>query len=165
MSPGPPAGGEPPRPSAPPAPSAPSAPSAPPAPPALPTLPAPSALPVLDPVIHAQPRLRVTVTLATLADGDRITFPRLQELAGMTAGNLATHLKKLEDAGYVRVTKAYRRRTPVTWLSLTTSGRLALEEYTAALQTLLANASPGPDRPGPDRPGPDRHEQQSATPG
>jgi DNA-binding MarR family transcriptional regulator len=110
-------------------------------------------LPALDPVIHAQPRLRVTVTLATLADGDRITFPRLQELAGMTAGNLATHLRKLEDAGYVRVTKAYRRRTPVTWLSLTTSGRLALEEYTAALQTLLASASQGPDG----------HDQQDAT--
>ena len=101
----------------------------------------PPALPVLDPVIHAQPRLRVTVTLATLADGDQITFPRLQELAGMTAGNLATHLRKLEDAGYVRVTKAYRRRTPVTWISLTTAGRLALEEYTAALRTLLASAS------------------------
>ena len=112
------------------------------------------ALPALDPVIHAQPRLRVTVTLATLADGDRITFPRLQELAGMTAGNLATHLRKLEDAGYVRVTKAYRRRTPVTWLSLTTAGRLALEEYTAALRTLLASASQDPDQ----------HDKEDATP-
>jgi DNA-binding MarR family transcriptional regulator len=112
------------------------------------------ALPALDPVIHAQPRLRVTVTLATLAAGEQITFPRLQQLAGMTAGNLATHLRKLEDAGYVRVTKAYRRRTPVTWLSLTTAGRAALEEYTAALQTLLASASP-------DR---DHHDQENAAP-
>ena len=117
--------------------------------------PRPPVLPPLDPVIHAQPRLRVVVTLATLANGDRITFPRLQELAGMTAGNLATHLKKLEDAGYVRVTKAYRGRTPVTWLSLTTSGRLALEEYTAALQALLANASQVADH----------HDKQDATPG
>jgi DNA-binding MarR family transcriptional regulator len=102
------------------------------------------ALPGLDPVIHAQPRLRVTVTLATLAEGDQITFPRLQELTAMTAGNLATHLRKLEDAGYVRVTKAYRRRTPVTWLSLTTAGRAALEEYGAALRALLATASQAP---------------------
>jgi len=116
--------------------------------------PRPPALPALDPVIHAQPRLRVTVTLATLADGDRVTFPRLQELAGMTAGNLATHLRKLEDAGYVRVTKAYQRRTPVTWLSLTTAGRLALEEYTAALRTLLARASQEPDH----------HDKENATP-
>lgn len=103
------------------------------------------ALPGLDPVIHPQPRLRMTVILATLADGDRITFPRLQELTGMTSGAMATHLKKLEDAGYVRVTKAYRRRTPVTWLSLTTAGRLALEEYAAALRTLLASAGEDPD--------------------
>ena len=83
----------------------------------------------------------MTVILATLADGDQIAFPRLQDLAGMTAGNLATHLRKLEDARYVRVTKAYRRRTPVTWISLTTAGRAALEEYTAALQALLASAA------------------------
>jgi DNA-binding PadR family transcriptional regulator len=95
-------------------------------------------LPKLDPVIHAQPRLRLTVALATLPDGDKVTFPRLQELAGMTAGNLATHLRKLEDAGYVEVTKAYRRRTPVTYLTLTRAGRRALEDYTAALQNLLA---------------------------
>lgn len=99
-------------------------------------------LPVLDPVIHAQPRLRVTVALAALGERDRISFPRLQELTGMTAGNLATHLRRLEDAGYLDVTKSYRRRTPVTWLSLTTTGRLALEQYTAALHTLLAAAAP-----------------------
>lgn len=101
-----------------------------------------AALPVLDPVVHAQPRLRVMVALAALGDGDRISFPRLQELTGMTAGNLATHLRKLEEAGYLDVTKSYRRRTPVTWLSLTTAGRLALEQYTAALHTLLASAAP-----------------------
>ena len=55
-------------------------------------------LPALDPVIHAQPRLRITVALAALSEDDMITFPRLQELTGMTAGNLATHLRKLEDA-------------------------------------------------------------------
>jgi DNA-binding MarR family transcriptional regulator len=59
----------------------------------------------------------------------------------MTAGNLATHLRKLEEAGYLDVTKSYRRRTPVTWLSLTSTGRLALEQYTAALRTLLASAT------------------------
>ncbi|HTS99412.1 MAG TPA: transcriptional regulator [Streptosporangiaceae bacterium] len=99
---------------------------------------APGALPLLDPVIHAQPRLRVMVALAALPDDDKITFPRLQELAGMTAGNLATHLRKLEDAGYITVTKTFRRRTPVTYLSLSQPGRRALEDYTAALRDLLA---------------------------
>ena len=102
-------------------------------------------LPALDPVIHAQARLRVTVALAALGADDRIAFPRLQQLVGMTAGNLSTHVRKLEDAGYVAVTKAYQRRTPVTRLSLTRTGRRALEDYTAALQCLLGTTNHQPD--------------------
>ena len=70
-----------------------------------------TALPGLDPVIHAQARLRVMVALAALTTGDQITFPRLQQLLDMTAGNLSTHLRKLEDANYVQLTKTYQRRT------------------------------------------------------
>lgn len=97
-----------------------------------------AALPELDPVIHSQPRLKIMVVLGALGEGDRVTFPRLQELVGMTPGNLSTHLRKLEEAGYVAVAKTHRRRIPVTYLSLTRPGRRALEDYTAALQTLLA---------------------------
>ena len=107
------------------------------------TDPAPGAaggLPSLDPVIHAQPRLRVVVALATLGEADQVSFPRLQQLVGMTAGNLSTHLRKLEEAGYVRVEKTYRHRTPVTYISLVRAGRRAFEDYTAALQALLAEA-------------------------
>jgi DNA-binding MarR family transcriptional regulator len=94
-------------------------------------------LPALDPVIHAQPRLRVVVALAALGSDDRITFPRLQQLLSMTAGNLSTHLRKLEDAGYVTITKTYRRRTPVTYVTLSRSGRRAFEDYMTALHALL----------------------------
>jgi DNA-binding transcriptional ArsR family regulator len=96
----------------------------------------------LDPVIHAQARLRLTATLATLPAGDRITFPRLQDLLDMTAGNLATHLRKLEDAGYVEITKAHRGRSPVTYVALTRAGRRAYEDYVAALQALLRAHAP-----------------------
>ena len=100
-------------------------------------------LPALDPVIHAQPRLRITVALAALGPDDMITFSRLQELAGMTAGNLATHLRKLEEAGYITITKSYHHRLPVTYLALTRLGRRALEDYTAALRDLLAVLAAG----------------------
>lgn len=96
-----------------------------------------TALPDLDPVIHAAARLKVTASLAALGHGDEITFPRLQRLLDMTAGNLSTHLRKLEDAGYVRVDKTHRGRTPVTLVALTPAGRRALEDYTAALRSLL----------------------------
>jgi DNA-binding MarR family transcriptional regulator len=91
----------------------------------------------LDPVIHAQARLRVMAALSALAPDVQLAFPRLQGLLGMTAGNLSTHLRKLEDAGYVRVTKTHRRRTPVTYLALTDAGRQAFDQYTAALRDLL----------------------------
>ncbi|MER7499517.1 transcriptional regulator [Nonomuraea pusilla] len=94
-------------------------------------------LPELDPVIHAQARLRVVAALNTLGDGDELAFPALKELLGMTAGNLSVHLSKLEDAGYVRITKTHRGRTPVTYVSLTKRGRLAFEEYTKAIRALL----------------------------
>ncbi|GAA3436043.1 transcriptional regulator [Kutzneria kofuensis] len=93
--------------------------------------------PELDPVIHAQARLRVMVALSTLAPGDRLTFPRLQQLLDMTAGNLSTHLRKLEDAGYVEISKTHERRTPVTYVALTTAGRRAFEAYTEGLRALL----------------------------
>jgi len=91
----------------------------------------------LDPVIHAQARLRITAALATLGPDESIEFPRLQELLGMTAGNLSTHLRKLEDADYVTVAKTHRGRTPVTYLELSTRGRRAFEDYTQALRGLL----------------------------
>ncbi|MDQ6641785.1 MAG: transcriptional regulator [Actinomycetota bacterium] len=95
------------------------------------------ALPGLDPVIHAQARLRVMVALEALAAGDQITFPRLQQLLDMTAGNLSTHLRKLEDASYLKITKAYERRTPVTYVALTETGHRAFQDYTGALRQLL----------------------------
>jgi len=94
-------------------------------------------VPGLDPVIHAQARLRVTATLAALAPDDQITFRRLRELLDMTAGNLSTHLRKLEDAGYVQIAKAFSRRTPVTRIALTAPGRAAFERYTTSLQSLF----------------------------
>ena len=91
----------------------------------------------LDPVIHAQARLRITSALATLDAGESISFPRLQELLDMSAGNLSTHLRKLEEAEYVAVTKTHQGRTPVTYLELTKRGRRAFEDYIESLRAIL----------------------------
>jgi DNA-binding MarR family transcriptional regulator len=95
----------------------------------------------LDPVIHAPARLRVVVTLATLRDGDNLSFTRLQELLGLTPGNLITHLRKLEDAGYVTTAKSGSGVTARTSVSLSPQGRKALATYTAVLRQLLDSAS------------------------
>lgn len=91
----------------------------------------------LDPIIHAAARLRITATLGALPVGDRMVFPRLQEMLDMTPGNLSTHVRKLENAGYVEVVKTHQGRTPITYLALTTRGRRAFEDYTEALKSLL----------------------------
>ncbi len=96
----------------------------------------------LDPVIHAQARLRVMTTLAALPSGDTIAFTRLQQLLEMTAGNLSTHLRKIEDAGYVDVTKTHSGRTPVTYVRLTRAGRRAYEDYLTALREIIGGGTP-----------------------
>jgi DNA-binding MarR family transcriptional regulator len=96
----------------------------------------------LDQVIHAPARLRIVVTLASLRQGDDLSFTRLQDLIGLTPGNLITHLRKLEDAGYVSTEKNGTGVTARTSVILTYAGRAALDRYTAALRQLLDSASP-----------------------
>jgi DNA-binding MarR family transcriptional regulator len=91
----------------------------------------------LDPLIHAPVRLKLVVTLNALAVGDSLTFPRLQELLNLTPGNLVTHLRKLEQGGYVETQKTSHRKGQSTSLRLTKTGRAALETYTRALRALL----------------------------
>ncbi|MGJ9373346.1 transcriptional regulator [Nesterenkonia sp. CF4.4] len=91
----------------------------------------------LDPVIHAPARLQIMAALAQLPSGDSVTFPRLQKELEMTAGNLSTHVLKLDNAGYVDVTKTHERRSPVTYLSLSPTGRMALDDYTRHMRKIL----------------------------
>jgi DNA-binding transcriptional ArsR family regulator len=98
----------------------------------------------LDPVIHAPARLRIMVTLATLPVGDNLSFTRLQDLIGLTPGNLITHLRKLEDAEYVTTVKSGRGVTARTAVSLTSAGRAALDRYSAVVRELLGSVSPEP---------------------
>jgi hypothetical protein len=55
----------------------------------------------LDPLIHVPTRLKIVATLAALPDGDALSFTRLQDMIGLTPGNLIIHLRKLEDADYI----------------------------------------------------------------
>ena len=92
----------------------------------------------LDPLIHVPARLRIVATLATLPDGDALSFTRLQDMLGLTSGNLLTHLRKLEDAGYLSTEKTGSGVASLTSVALTNQGRAALDAYTVALRDLLA---------------------------
>ena len=93
---------------------------------------------VLDPLIHVPARLRIVATLASLPEGDTLSFTRLQQMIALTPGNLITHLRKLEDAGYVETEKTGNGPASLTTVALTHKGRTALDAYTATLRDLLA---------------------------
>ncbi len=96
----------------------------------------------LDQAIHVPARLRIMVTLASLPDGDDLSFTRLQDLIGLTPGNLITHLRKLEDAGYITTQRNGSGVTARTAVALTSGGRAALDRYSTVLRDLLDSAGP-----------------------
>jgi len=56
-------------------------------------------------------------------------FTFLMNQTGLTWGNLSAHMTKLEEAGYIEVTKAFRGKRPNTTLRLTDKGRQAFRQY------------------------------------
>jgi DNA-binding MarR family transcriptional regulator len=91
----------------------------------------------LDPLIHVAARLQIMATLAALPNGDQLSFTRLQDMIGLTPGNLITHLRRLEDAGYLTTEKTGSGPASRTSVALTSRGRAALDLYTATLRKLL----------------------------
>jgi DNA-binding transcriptional ArsR family regulator len=91
----------------------------------------------LDPLIHVPARLRIVATLAALPDGDALSFTRLQKMIGLTPGNLISHLRKLEGAGYLSTEKTGNGVASLTSVTLTRRGRAAMAAYTEALRNLL----------------------------
>jgi len=91
----------------------------------------------LDPLIHVPTRLKIVATLAALPDGDTLSFTRLQDMLGLTPGNLIIQLRKLEEAGYLSSEKTRNGSAQKTTVTLTRQGRTALGTYTQALRDLL----------------------------
>jgi DNA-binding MarR family transcriptional regulator len=90
----------------------------------------------LDPVIHEPVRLRI---MAILSGVDRADFKFMLSTLGLSKGNLASHVDKLERAGYVQVHKSFNGKWPHTEYCLTDAGRTALANYWAALDVIRAS--------------------------
>ena len=88
----------------------------------------------IDEVIHGRMRLGIMVYLS---DADSADFTELKTVLEATQGNLSVHLKKLEEAGFVAVTKSFIGRKPLTQASLTEEGRAAFVAYLDAMAGLL----------------------------
>jgi DNA-binding MarR family transcriptional regulator len=88
----------------------------------------------LDEIIHSRIRLAVMAVLITV---DEAEFIFLRDKVNATDGNLSTHLKKLEEAGYIAVNKSFENRKPVSRYLLTQKGRKAFELYVERLERLI----------------------------
>ena len=88
----------------------------------------------LDRLVHSRIRLAVLAILAAVEDAE---FTYLRDQVHTTDGNLATHLRKLEDAGYVEAEKRFRDRKPVTRYRMTERGREAFRAHVDRLEAML----------------------------
>jgi len=93
----------------------------------------------LNRVIHEKGRLAI---MSMLAASPELSFTELRDALAMTDGNLTTHIRALQETGYVSVAKSFQNRRPLTTCSLTTSGRNAFAEYINLLERIVQQNRP-----------------------
>ena len=91
----------------------------------------------LDRVIHEKGRLAIMSLLAASA---KLSFTELRDALGMTDGNVTTHIRTLQETGYVAVTKSFEGSRPLTTCALTESGRKAFTNYINLLEQIVRQA-------------------------
>ena len=93
----------------------------------------------LDRVIHEKGRLAI---MSMLAASPELSFTELRDTLAMTDGNLTTHIRTLQEAGYISVAKSYRKKRPLTTCSLTSLGRKAFADYVNLLERIVRQNKP-----------------------
>ncbi|MEZ4875082.1 MAG: transcriptional regulator [Flavobacteriaceae bacterium] len=81
-------------------------------------------------------RIRLGI-MSILMVNDDADFNRLKELLEVTDGNLASHLKALENAAYIRIEKQFIGRKPNTRYSATKLGKAEFQKHIEALEKLI----------------------------
>ncbi len=93
----------------------------------------------LDRLIHEKSRLAI---MSALAASPELSFTELRDALGMTDGNLTTHIRTLQEEGYVSVAKSYQNKRPLTTCSLTAVGRKAFAGYIDLLEKIVRQNRP-----------------------
>lgn len=88
----------------------------------------------LEKLIHGRVRLGIVSALAVEAS---LSFNELKERLDTSAGNISAHASRLEEAGYLEITKSFEGRHPRTDYRLTARGRKALERYLEHMEALI----------------------------
>jgi DNA-binding transcriptional ArsR family regulator len=93
---------------------------------------------VLERIFHEPNRLAIMSALCGSRAG--LTFNELKDVCRLTDGNLNRHLKVLEEAGVVRVTKEFVKAKPRTTLHLSDVGLERFNQYLSALSEVVERA-------------------------
>ena len=93
----------------------------------------------LDRVIHEKGRMAI---MSLLAATPELSFTELRDTLSMTDGNLTTHVRTLQQAGYVAVTKSFQNNRPLTTCSLTPAGKQAFTGYISLLEQIVRQNRP-----------------------
>ena len=91
----------------------------------------------LDRVIHEKGRLAI---MSMLAASPELSFTELRDALSMTDGNLTSHMRTLQENGYVAVSKSFQDNRPLTTCSLTAAGKKAFANYIDLLEQVLQQA-------------------------
>jgi DNA-binding MarR family transcriptional regulator len=93
----------------------------------------------LDRVIHEKGRLAI---MSMLAASPELSFTEMRDALNMTDGNLTTHIRTLQEAGYVSITKSFQNNRPLTTCSLTAAGQKAFTNYINLLEQIIQQNKP-----------------------
>ena len=99
----------------------------------------PEPFPQLNRVIHEKGRLAI---MSALAAAPELTFTDLRDLLDMTDGNLTTHIRTLQQEGFVSIAKSYQNNRPLTSCALTPAGRKAFAQYIDVLDQIVRQSKP-----------------------
>ena len=80
--------------------------------------------------------------MSMLAATPELSFTELRDALHMTDGNLTTHIRTLQEAGYVSVTKSFQNNRPLTTCGLTPSGHKAFATYINLLEQIIQQTKP-----------------------
>lgn len=81
-------------------------------------------------------RVRLGI-MSMLMVNENVNFNELKELIDVTDGNLASHLKTLEESGYIKVQKGFIGRKTNTLYSVTKAGEKAFKQHLEALEEMI----------------------------
>lgn len=91
----------------------------------------------LDKIIHEPGRIAILTLLSVV---DKADFLYLKNNTGFTQGNLSSHLRKLENSGYVEIEKTFKGKRPLTLIQISKTGKENFEMYLKTIKQFIIDS-------------------------